>query len=100
MTELRVAPDLLDRAAGACADLREDLRRSAADIGDETGMAVSGLPGWQTRAALEQLHESWLADLTRLTGYLDQLGDAFGDCARDYRYSDEANAAHFDIRGR
>lgn len=95
-----MAPDLLDRAARVCVELREDLRRDAADIGDETATAVSGLPGWQTQAALERLHESWLADLTRLTGDLDHLGDAFTDCARDYRYSDEANAAHFDIRGR
>ncbi|MER6591404.1 type VII secretion target [Micromonospora purpureochromogenes] len=100
MTELRVEPDLLEKASRVCDDLRDDLRRSAADIGDETQAALSGLPGWQTRTALEQLRWSWSDDLTKLTGYLSKIGEALRDCGRDYRYSDEASAAHFDIRGR
>ncbi|MER7335220.1 MULTISPECIES: type VII secretion target [unclassified Micromonospora] len=97
MTEVRVEPDVLEKASHVCDGLRDDLRRSTADIGDETQAALAGLSGWQTRTALEQLRWSWSDDLTKLSSYLSNVGDALGDCARDYRYSDEASAAHFDI---
>ncbi|TCB89403.1 hypothetical protein E0H26_28070 [Micromonospora zingiberis] len=100
MTEVRVEPEVLTRAAGVCGDLREGLRQSAADVDGETLAAVSGLPGWRSRSALEQLAVSWQDDLAKLVGYLSTLGDAFDECAVDYRYSDNANAALFDIRGR
>ncbi|MEV4467320.1 type VII secretion target [Micromonospora echinofusca] len=100
MIELHVEPELLEKASRVCDDLRDDLRRDVSDVGDETRAAVSGLPGWQTRAALEQLRWSWSDDLTKLDRYLSQVGDALQGCAMDYRYSDEANAARFDIHGR
>ncbi|MEV4210170.1 type VII secretion target [Micromonospora sp. NPDC049662] len=100
MTEVRVEPELLDKAARVADDLRNQLQRSAADVGDETDGAVTGLPGWQTRTALEQLRWSWSDDLAKLTNYLTALGDGLRLCATDYRYADEANAARFDIRGR
>jgi hypothetical protein len=58
VTTLHVGPDLLEKASHICEDLRDDLRRSAADIEDETQAAFSGLPGWQTRTALEELRWS------------------------------------------
>ncbi|MEK8106547.1 type VII secretion target [Micromonospora sp. M12] len=100
MVELRVEPELLDKAAKVADDLRDQLRKSAADVGDETDAAVAGLPGWRTRAALEQFRWSWSDDLAKLTTYLTSLGDGLRGCATDYRYSDEASAARFDIRGR
>ncbi|MEU4774641.1 type VII secretion target [Micromonospora sp. NPDC023644] len=100
MIELHVEPELLEKASRVCDDLRDDLRRGVSDVGDETRAAVAGLPGWQTRAALEQLRWSWSDDLTKLDGYLAQMGDALQGCAMDYRYSDEASAAHFDLGGR
>ncbi|MFG1869182.1 type VII secretion target [Micromonospora arborensis] len=100
MVELRVDPELLDKAARVAAELREQLRKSAADIDDETYAAVAGLPGWQTRTALEQFRWSWSDDLAKLTTYLTALADGLTGCAMDYRYSDEASAERFDIRGR
>ncbi|MEW2386002.1 type VII secretion target [Micromonospora sp. NPDC047707] len=98
--ELRVEPELLDRAAQVADELRDELRKSAADVGDETDGAVAGLAGWQTRTALEQLRWSWSDDLAKLTSYLEKVGDGLRGCARDYRYSDEASATRFDIRRR
>ncbi|MGC5331887.1 WXG100 family type VII secretion target [Micromonospora sp. DT62] len=100
MIELHVEPELLEKASRVCDDLRDDLRRGVSDVGDETRAAVSGLPGWQTRVALEQLRWSWSDDLAGLERYLSQVGDALQGCAMDYRYSDEASAARFDIPGR
>lgn len=100
MSEVRVPPELLEKASRVCGDLRDDLKRGAADIGDETRAALSGLAGWQTRTALDQLHWSWSDDLTKLDGYLSKLGDALHGCALDYRHTDQASAARFDIRGR
>ncbi|SCL36943.1 Excreted virulence factor EspC, type VII ESX diderm [Micromonospora pallida] len=100
MTEVRVEPEVLEKTSHVCDDLRDDLRRSAADIEDDTQAALSGLPGWQTRTALEQLRWSWSDDLTKLTGHISNIGDALRGCARDYRYSDVASAALFDIRER
>ncbi|MEU6076956.1 type VII secretion target [Micromonospora sp. NPDC047074] len=100
MIELRVEPELLEKASYVCDDLGDDLRRSASGIGDETRAAVAGLPGWQTRTALEQLRWSWSDDLTKLDGHLTTVGEALRGCAMDYRYTDEANAARFDIRER
>ncbi|GIJ27428.1 hypothetical protein Vqi01_25900 [Micromonospora qiuiae] len=100
MTEVRVEPEVLAKAGGACVELRDALRRSATDVDGETLAAVAGLPGWRTRAALEQVAVSWQDDLRKLVGYLSTLSEAFDECARDYRYSDNTSAARFDIRGR
>ncbi|MGN9808147.1 hypothetical protein ACTMSW_02150 [Micromonospora sp. BQ11] len=62
--------------------------------------AVAALGGWQTRAALEQFRWSWSEDLSKLADYLTKVGDGLRECASDYRSSDEASAARFDIRGR
>ncbi|GGM42611.1 hypothetical protein GCM10011608_29100 [Micromonospora sonchi] len=97
---MRVDPEVLTKAGVVCGDLRDGLRRSAADVDDETLAAVAGLPGWRTRAALEQVAVSWQDDLRKLMGYLSTLSEAFNECARDYRYSDSTAAARFDIRGR
>ena len=100
MAELRVEPDVLDRAARVADDLRDDLRKSAADVGGETDAAVVALAGWQTRSALEQFRWSWSEDLSKLAEYLTKVSDGLRGCASDYRLSDEASAARFDIRGR
>lgn len=100
MAELRVEPDLLENASRVCEDLHAVLQRSAVGVQDETQAAISGLPGWRTRPALEQLSWSWSDDLSNLTGNLSKIGDALGDCARDYRYGDQASAALFDNLGR
>ncbi len=100
MTELRVEPDLLENASRVCEDLQAVLQRSTVGIQDETQAAMSGLPGWRTRPALEQLSWSWSDDLSNLTDYLSKIGDALGDCARGYRYGDQASATLFDRCGR
>ncbi|MEH0973322.1 hypothetical protein V6U77_19560 [Micromonospora sp. CPCC 205546] len=100
MIELHVEPELLEKAARVCDDLRDDLRGGVSDLGDETRTAVAGLPGWQTRTALERLRWSWSDDLRKLDRHVSAVGDALQGCAMDYRYSDEASAAHFDLPGR
>ncbi|SCF29052.1 Uncharacterized conserved protein YukE [Micromonospora purpureochromogenes] len=100
MAEFRVEPEVLDRAARVADGLRDELRKSAADVGGETDAAVAALGGWQTRSALEQFRWSWSDDLSKLTDYLTELGDGLRGCAWDYRSTDEASAARFDIRGR
>lgn len=98
--ELRIDPGVLEAAAEVCGDLRDRVRASAVDIEPETEAAIAGLAGWRTRGALQDLLSSWQEDLTKLTGYLKTFSDALAGCAMDYRYSDVANAARFDIRGR
>lgn len=98
--DVRVEPAVLDEASRVCADLRESLRQGAADVEPDTEAAMSGLPGWSARGALEELLWTWRDDFTKLSGYLATFGDALTGAAADYRHTDEANAARFDIRGR
>ncbi|WP_092548346.1 WXG100 family type VII secretion target [Actinoplanes derwentensis] len=98
--EVRVDPPILEAAAGACDELQDRLRQSSRNIEPETEVAMAGLPGWSTRGALESLMWAWNDDATRFATYLGSMGDALNGCARDYRHTDHANAALFDIRGR
>lgn len=98
--DVRVDPEVLEAGARVCGELRSRLTVSAADVEPETGAAASGLPGWRTREALEQLIWTWRDDLTKLARYLDTFGDALAGCAVDYRHTDRASADRFDIRGR
>ncbi|MFC4068630.1 WXG100 family type VII secretion target [Actinoplanes subglobosus] len=98
--EVRVDPLILETAARVCGGLRDRVGQGARDVGPATETAMSGLPGWETRAALESLLDAWTGDATRFGRYLEALGDALAGCARDYRYTDHANADLFDIRGR
>ena len=98
--EVRVEPAVLETASRVCEDLRARLRRGVQDVEPGTESAVSGLPGWHTREALEELMWTWREDFQKLSGYLETLADALRAAAKDYRHTDEANAAHFDIRGR
>jgi len=97
--EVRGDPPILEAAAGACADLRGRLQTGGTDVTRETEAAISALPGWETRSALESLLWAWRDDIEGFAKYLDSLGNALSGCARDYRHADHANAALFDIRG-
>jgi len=100
VTEVRVDPGVLEQAARVCDDLREHVRSTRSRITTNTEEAASGLPGWHTRRALEELSWAWSDDLRKLAGYLEKYGDALRGCAMDYRNTDVANAARLDIRGR
>ncbi|PZM88444.1 MAG: hypothetical protein DIU79_16865 [Actinobacteria bacterium] len=100
MNEVRVDPAVLERAARVCDDMRAQVRVRRSGITADTEEAASGLPGWQTRRALEELSWAWGDDLRKLAGYLEKYGEALRGCARDYRHTDVANAARLDIRGR
>lgn len=93
-------PPVLEAAARACAGLGERVREGNRDVGPETEAAMPGLGGWQTRRGLETLLTAWADDTAALTRYLGSLEDALQGCARDYRYTDHANAALFDIPDR
>lgn len=95
--EVRVDPPILEAAAQTCADLGDRAQRGNRDIGPATETAMSGLPGWQTRRALEALTSAWSDDVKGLTGYLSRLSESLNGCARDYRHTDHANAEMFDI---
>lgn len=97
---MQVEPERLDDAARACDDIRDRLRASAADVQPETETAIAGLPGWRTRGALERVAAAWDEDLKGFGSYLTDIAEALRKTAADYRYTDEANAANFDIRGR
>lgn len=100
MADVRVKPEVLEQAAHVCDDLRDQVRAKRAGVAADTEAAVAGLAGWQTRTALEELAWAWGDDLGKLAGYIERYGDALRGCATDYRYTDEASAAHFDLRGR
>lgn len=91
---------MLETSARVCGDLRDQVGQDGRDVAPETEAAMSGLPGWQTRQALESMLDAWTDDITGLGRYLESLGDALDGCAHAYRYTDHANADLFDIRGR
>jgi hypothetical protein len=91
---------VLEAAAGVCGDLRDRVGQDGREVVPVTEAAMSGLAGWRTRQALDVMLDAWTDDVTGLGRYLGSLGDALSGCARDYRYTDHANAELFDIRGR
>ena len=95
--EVRVDPLILAAAAGGCVDLGDRVVRGNRHVGPETEAAVTGLSGWQSGRALETLLVAWTDEVAGLTTYLTAMGDALNGCARDYQYTDRANAGLFDI---
>ena len=90
-------PPILEAAAHRCAGLGDRVHQGDRNVGPETEAAAAGLPGWQTRRALETLLAAWTEQTAGLTTYLSAMGDALTGCARDYRHTDHANAGLFDI---
>lgn len=95
--EVRVDPPVLQAAARTCADLSDKVQQGNRDIEAETETAMSGLPGFQTRTALETLMFAWTDDVKGLTAYLTALSESLHGCARDYTHTDHANADLFAI---
>jgi hypothetical protein len=94
-SETRVDPQHLRASAGVCRDLRAGIGRMMADVEPETEAAISGLPGWSFRKALQDLVQAQQDDMRRLGQRLDSTSEALESSAADYTRGENANAASF-----
>ncbi|MFI6581952.1 WXG100 family type VII secretion target [Embleya sp. NPDC050493] len=92
---LRVTPELVQAAATALEGLRGEFSTVATQPGESAESAASGLPGWETAAALLYVAQRWRSQSGDLGAMLSAGAAKLAEGARTYKDVDERSADEF-----